>query len=69
MSYPDRKTKNLIERIDLGHQSDHITAKKIQAFKEYGTDRDSARLFLILIRRRETELISEGNKLFEVTVI
>ena len=36
---------------------------------EYGCDPDNARFFLILIRRRETELISDGNKLIEVKVI
>ena len=69
ISYTDMKTKYPIEIIDLKHQSDHITPKKIQLFHEYGTDPDNARLFLILIRRREIELISDGNKLIEVKVI
>ena len=69
VSYPDMKTKYPIEIIDLSHQSDHITPKKIQLFLEYGADPDSARVFLILIRRREIELISDGNKLIEVKVI
>ena len=69
ISYPDMKTKYPIEIIDLKHQFDHITPKKIQLFREYGTDPDNARLFLILIRRREIELISDGNKLKEVKVI
>ena len=69
ISYLDMKTKYPIEIIDLRHQSDHITAKKIQLFHEYGTNLDNARLFLILIRRREIELISDGNKLIEVKVI
>ena len=63
------KTKYPIEIIDLRHQSDHITPMKIQLFHEYGTDPDNGRLFLILIRRREIELISDGNNLIEVTVI
>ena len=63
------KTKYPIEIIDLGHQSDHITAEKVQIFHEYGTDPDNARLFLILIRRREIEMISHRNKLIEVKVI
>ena len=69
ISYFDMKTKYPIEIIDLRHQSEHITPKKIQLFHEYGTDPDSARLFLILIRRREIELISDGNKLIEIKVI
>ena len=69
ISYPDMKTKYPIEIIDLRHQSDHITPKKIQLFLEYGADPENARFFLILIRRREIELISDGNKLIEVKVI
>ena len=42
---------------------------KIQLFQEYGTDPDNVRLFLILIRHREIELISDGNKLIKVKVI
>ena len=63
------KIKYPIEIIDLRHQSDHITPKKIQVFHEYGTDSDNARLFLILIRRKEIELISDGNKFIGVKVI
>ena len=69
ISYSEMKTKYPIEKIDLRHQSDYITPKKIQLFHEYGTDSDNARLFVILIRRREIELISDGNKLIEVKVI
>ena len=69
ISYPDMKTKYPIEIIDLRHQADYITPKKIQLFLEYGADPESARFFLILIRRREIELISDGNKLIEVKVI
>ena len=63
------KRKYPLEIIDLRHQLDHITPKKIQLFEEYGTDPDNARLFLIIIRRREFDMISDGNKLFEVKVI
>ena len=38
ISYPDMKTKHPIEIIDLRHQSDHITPKKIQINLEYGAD-------------------------------
>ena len=69
ISYPDMKTKYPIEIIDLRHQSDHITPKKIQLFMEYDADPENARFYLILIRRREIELISDGNKLIEVKVI
>ena len=69
ISYPDMKTKYPIEIIDLRHQADHITPKKIQVFLEYGADPENARFFLILIRRREIELISDGNKLIEIKII
>ena len=45
--------------LDLRHQPDHITPKKFQLFQEYGTDPDNAILVLILVRRRENELISD----------
>ena len=67
--YPDMKTKYLIQVIDLRFQPDHITPKKIQLFEEYKENPNSARLYVILIRRREIELISDGNKLIEVKVI
>ena len=69
ISYPDMKTKYPIEILDLRHQADHIALKKIQLFLEYGEDPENARFFLILIRRRKIELISDGNKLFEIKII
>ena len=63
------KTKYPIGILDLRHQPDHKTPIKIQLFQEDGADPDNARLFLILIRRRELELIIDGNKLIEKKVI
>ena len=57
ISYPDMKTNYPIEVIDLRHQDDQITPKKIQLFQEYGADSINARFFLITIRRREIEFI------------
>ena len=54
---------------DLGHQVDHITPNKIQLFEEFSEDPANERLFLILIRHRQIELISDGNKIIEVKVI
>ena len=59
------KTKNPIQIVDLRHQPDRKTPKKIQLFQEYGTDPDNGRLFLSKNIRREIELFSDGNKLFE----
>ena len=69
ISYPDMKTKYPIEIIDLRHQTDHFSPKKIQLFQEYSADPDNAKFYLILIRRREIELISDGNKLIEIKII
>ena len=69
ISYTDMKTNFPIEIIDIRHQADHITPKKIQLFLEYGVDPENARFFLILIGRREIELISDGNKLIEIKII
>ena len=68
-SYPDIKTKYPFKKIDLGHQLDHIKPKKTQLFQEYGANLDNANFFLLVIRQREIELISDGNKLIEVKVL
>ena len=69
ISFLDMKTEYPFEIIGLRHQSNHVTPKKFQLFHEYGADPDNTRMFVILIRRREIELISDGNKLIEVKVI
>ena len=69
VSYPDLKTKYPIQVIDLRFQTDQITPKKIQLIEEYRANPGNAKLFIILIRRREIEMISDGNKLIEAKVI
>ena len=69
ISYRYMETKYPIGMVDLRHQPDHITPRKIQLFQEFGADPDNARLLLNLIRRREIELISDGNKLIKVKVV
>ena len=69
ISYPDMNTKYPIEIIYLRHQSQHITPKKIQLFLEYGADPENASFFPITIRRREIELLSDGNKIIEIKII
>ena len=63
------KTKYPIEIIDLRHQPDHLTPTKIQLFQEYSAYPENAKFYLIIIRRREIELVSDGFKLIEVKVI
>ena len=45
ISCTDMKTKYPIEVIDLRHQSDHITPKKIQLFMENDADSENARFY------------------------
>ena len=58
------KTKYLIEIIDIRHPVEHTTSKKFHLFQEYAANPNS-RLFLIKVRRRENELISDGKKVIE----
>ena len=53
-----------IQLIDLRHEADHITPEKTQLFEEFNTNTDNieARLFVLLIRHRQIEMISDGNK-------
>ena len=67
--YPDMKTKYPIQIIDLRHQTDHISPNKIQLSQEYSADPENCKFYLILIRRREIVLISDGNKLIEIKII
>ena len=59
------KNKYPIQVIDVRYQANLITPKKIQMFEEYRADPANARLFVILIRRREIEFISDGYKIIE----
>ena len=58
-----------IQITDLRHQVDHLTPKNIQIFEEFSEDPANERLFLILIRHRQVETISDGNKIIEVKLI
>ena len=69
ITYPDRKNKYPIQVIDLSFPVNHVTPKKLQLFEEYTAKPANARLFVILIRQREIEMTSDGNKLLEVKVI
>ena len=69
ITFPDMKYFYPIQTTDLGHQVDHFTPKKIQLFEEISEDPANERLFLILIRHRQVEMISDGNKNIEVKLI
>ena len=68
ISYPDRKSKYRIQEIDLRHQVDHITPKKIQLFEEYGNNPLNARLFINLFSHKQSEMITDGNTITEISV-
>ena len=69
ISYPDMKYLYPIQITDLRHQVDHLTPKKIQLFEEFSEDPANERLFIILVRHRQIEMISDGNRIIEVKVI
>ena len=69
ISYLDLKYLYPIQITDLRHQVDHLTPKKIQLFEEFSEDPANERLFIILVRHRQVEMISDGNKIIEVKVI
>ena len=69
ISYTGMKNIYPIQVIDLRFQVDHINPKKIQLLQEYRRATNNARLFMILIRHRQIKVISDMNKITEVTVI
>ena len=69
ITYPEMNYRYPIQITDLRFQVDHITPKKIQLFVEFSEDPNTERLFIILIRHRRVEMVSDGNKIIEVKVI
>ena len=70
ISYTDMKKKYPIQVIDLRHQIDHISPEKIQLFEEYKNDPvyENKRLYVILNRHKQIEMISDGNKFIEIRI-
>ena len=58
-----------IQITDLRFQVGHVTPKKIELFEEFSQDPANERLFIILVRHRQIEMISDGNKIIEVKVL
>ena len=63
ISYLDMKTFYPIQVIDLRFQIDYITPKKIRLFEEYKNAPDNTNLYVILIKHREINMVSDGNKI------
>ena len=68
-SHSEMKYRYPIQITDLRYQVDHVSPKKIQLFQEFSEDPANERLFIILVRHRQIEIISDGNKIIEVKVI
>ena len=69
ITYPEMKYLYPIQITDLRHQVDHNTPQKIQLFEGFDDDPADERLFIILVRHRQVEMISDGNKIIQVKVI
>ena len=54
---------------DIKYHIYHTVFKTIQLFEEYSEDPDNESLSVILIRHRQIEMVSDGNKSIEVKVI
>ena len=63
ITFPDMKLLYPIQITDLRHQADHLTPKQIQTFEKFSEDPANERLFLIFIRHRQVEMISDGKKI------
>ena len=69
ISYLDMKTFYPIQVIDLGFQIDYITPKKIRLFEEYENAPENTNLYVILIKHREINMASYGNKITGIELI
>ena len=69
ISYLDMKTFYPIQVIDLRFQIDYVTPKKIRLFEEYENAPENTNLYVILIKHRETNMVSDGNKITGIELI
>ena len=69
MSYLDVKTFYPIQVIDLRFQNVYVTPKKIRVFEEYEKTPENTNLYVILIKHRENNMISDGNKIAGIELI
>ena len=57
------KTFHPIQVIDLRFQFDYITPKKIRPFEEFENAPENTNLYVILLKDREINMVSDGNKI------
>ena len=69
ISYLDMKTYYPIQVIDLRFQIDYVTPKKIRLFEEYENAPENTNLYVILIKHREINMVSDGNKITGIELI
>ena len=69
ISYTDKKNKCPIQVRDLRLQVDDINPTKNPQFEEYRGATTNGRLYMILIRHRESEMIPDGNMITQVNII
>ena len=55
-----------IQVFDLRFQVDHVNPSKIQLFEEYTSTVIFVRLFAILIRHKEYEMVPDANKYTQI---
>ena len=63
------KTFYPIQVIDLKFQIDYIAPKKISLFEEYEDAPENTKLYVILIKYREINMVSDGNKITGIELI
>ena len=66
MSCTDMKNKYSIQVIDLRVQVDHFNPNEIQLFEKYRDATANVRLFMLLIRHRETKVVSDEGKIRKI---
>ena len=69
ISYLDMKTFYPIQVIDLRFQIDYVSPKKIRLFEEYEETPENTNLYVILIKHREINMVSDGNKITGIELI
>ena len=69
ISYLDMKTFYPIQVIDLRFQVDYITSKKIRLFEEYENAPENTNSYVILIKHREINMVSDGNRITGIELV
>ena len=69
ISYLDMKAFYPIQVIDLRFQIDYVTPKKVGLFEEFENTPENTNLYVILIKHREINMVSDGIKLTGIELI